>query len=430
MIPDCSSEKNANRISGHSWLNLSLCTFVIVCSAPGHSSGLCAFTEPLLRDTPLTRQDFSSIYALATVLAACLTAWGGRQCDRFGMRRVLLGSFFAFGLVLLLLSGLPLGYRCFSAIGHKLYWGVGLALGFAGLKFLGHNLIPLSSRAIYIQWFPGHRSLAVGCSGLLVTFFFGLAAKSFDWGIGRYGWQWVWGAWGLLSWFLVLPVIFLGLRERGHGVSSKSPSVPSAEGQAPAASFFQTVVASWEFWMLSFGVTLQLLIAHGISLHIVDIYRELRPEFQRVFDIFIPIGIIGALSGFLWGCLLDRISMKHGLLLLYALQFTLLGSFFIPSMKASSAFFVLAMGSSWSLYGILLTAAWPRFVPVSYQGRTWGWVYAQAMLGSAAGPWIFSASRLHGGSYLPAMRWLMFSVVTLAVLSFCCVRREVLAPKA
>ncbi|MDR2377557.1 MAG: MFS transporter [Puniceicoccales bacterium] len=427
MIPDRPPEKNANRISGRSWLNWALCTFVIVCSAPGHSSGICAFTEPLLRDTPLTRHNFSSIYALATVLAACLTAWGGRQCDRFGMRRALLGSFFAFGLVLLLLSGLPLGCRCLSAIDPKWYWGIGLALGFAGLKFLGHNLIPLSARAIYIQWFPGHRSLAVGCSGLLVTSCFGLAAKGFNWGIGRYGWQGVWGAWGLLSCFLVLPVIFFGIHERGHGVSAKSPT-SSAEGRVPAASFFRTVVASWEFWMLSLSVTLQLLIANGVSLHIVDIYRELRPEFQQVFDLFVPIGLIGALSGFLWGCLLDRISMKYGLLLLYALQFTLLGSFFIPSPKASSVF-VLAMGTSWSLYGILLTTAWPRFVPANYQGRTWGWVYAQIMLGSAIGPWIFSASRLHEGSYLPAMGWLMGGVLTLAALSLCRVRKDVLAPK-
>ncbi|MDR0728415.1 MAG: hypothetical protein LBF21_02295, partial [Puniceicoccales bacterium] len=65
-----------------------------------------------------------------------------------------------------------------------------------------------------------------------------------------------------------------------------------------------------------------------------------------------------------------------------------------------------------------------------YQGRTWGWVYAQIMLGSAIGPWIFSASRLHGGSYLPAMACLMGGVLTLAVLSLCRVRRDILAPKA
>jgi MFS family permease len=418
------------KISRKSFRILALCMLVILYCIPGHTGGICPFTEPLLRDLPLTRHDLSSIYALATVMAACFTAWGGRQCDVLGMRKVLLVSVFTFGLTFLMLSALS-HYRVrFSIISDKAYWFVGLIGGFTGLKFLGHNLIPLASRAIYIQWFPGHRALAVGCSGIIVTLISGFAAKFFHWGIEAYGWQWVWGSWWILSWVGVLPVVFFGIYESESPVNAhlktSADSLPDA-GISPA-SFVRTVVASWEFWMLSMGVTMQLLIANGISFHIVDVYREFRPEFRHVFDIFIPVGMIGAFSGPFWGWLLDRISMKWGLLILYALQLAILGSFLVP-VEISYLIFVPAMGFSWSLYGILLTASWPRFVPYSYRGRTSGWVYTQTMLGGAIGPWLLSFSHLRWGGYLPAMKWLMLWLLVVMVMTVFFVKREILAPK-
>jgi MFS family permease len=418
------------KISKKSFHMLALCTLVILYCMPGHTGGICPFTEPLLRDIPLTRHDLSSIYALATVIAACFTAWGGRQCDVFGMRKVLLLSVFTFGLTFLMLSTLSRYRVKFPTISDKAYWSMGLIGGFTGLKFLGHNLIPLASRAIYIQWFPGHRALAVGCSGVIVTLISGFAAKFFHWGIETYGWQRVWGSWWILSWVCILPVIFFGIYELESPASVCSGTLATSppNGEALPASFFRTVVASWEFWMLSMGVTMQLLIANGISFHVVDIYREFRPEFQHVFDIFIPIGMIGAFSGPLWGGLLDRISMKWGLLTLYALQLAILGSFLLP-MREGCLIFVPAMGFSWSLYGILLTASWPRFVPHFYRGCTSGWVYTQTMLGGALGPWLLSFSHLKWGGYLPAMKWLMLWLFVVMAMTVFFVKREILAPQ-
>jgi hypothetical protein len=346
------------------------------------------------------------------------------------MRKILLGSIFIFGLTLLVLSVL---HRCrgwFSFFSDQAYWATGLTFGFVGLKFLGHNLIPLAARATYIQWFSGHRALAVGCSGVIVTFAFGTAAKCFHWGIEAYGWQRVWGAWWILSWAIALPIIFLGIHEGCRSTHSKTSAETPVNNGIPMAPFCRTVIASWEFWMLSIGVTMQLLIANGISLHIVDIHRELRPRVQHVFDIFIPIGIIGACSGPILGGLLDKISMKYGLLALYALQATILGSFLMTSEKESLWAFIPSMGLSWSLYGILLTASWSRFVTHSYQGRTLGWVYAQTMLGSAIGPWIFSFSHLKWGSYLPTIKWLMMGIGAMMALTISFVKKETLVPKA
>jgi MFS family permease len=181
--------------------------------------------------------------------------------------------------------------------------------------------------------------------------------------------------------------------------------------------------------MLSMGVTVQLLIANGISFHIVDIYGELRPQFQHVFNVFIPIGIIGALSGPLLGYLCDAISMKYGLLTLQALQLAILSSFFIIHERWSFGVFAISMGMSWCLYGILLTTSWSRFVAKSYQGRTLGWVYAQTMLGSAAGPWLFSVSRLLWDSYRPVMQYLILGIVTMMAMTITFAKKETLAPK-
>ncbi|MDR2420109.1 MAG: MFS transporter [Puniceicoccales bacterium] len=417
-------------LSSRSWLTLGLCTLVILCCVPGHTAGICPFTEPLLRDLPLTRHDLSTIYALATILAALLTTYGGKKCDQIGMRRVLLEAALAFGATFGILSALPYGRRYFSALGDRTYWFTGLTVGFIGLKFLGHNLIPLAARAIYVQWFPGHKALAVGCSGLITTFVFGFAAKCFDWGIASYGWPRVWGVWCFLSWLILLPIIFFGIHENSPlTLAEISRSSPINDTPA-SASFFRTVIASWEFWMLSMGVTVQLLIANGISFHIVDIYGELHPQFQHVFNVFIPIGIIGALSGPLLGCLCDAISLKYGLFMLQALQLAILSSFFITHERWSFCVFAMTMGMSWSLYGILLTTSWSRFVAKPYQGRTLGWVYAQTMLGSAAGPWLFSASHLVWDTYRPMMQYLILGIVTMMALTITFVKRETLAPRA
>jgi hypothetical protein len=379
-----------------------------------------------LRDLPITRHDLSTIYALATLFAALLTTYGGKKCDQIGMRRVLLKATFAFGATFLVLSTLLHGRSYFPAINDKVYWFIGLTIGFMGLKFLGHNLIPLAARAIYIQWFPGHKALAVGCSSLITAFAFGFAAKFFHWSIAFCGWSQVWGAWCLLSWFILLPVIFFGIYENSISIHSKVSPLPQMADTC--RSFFRTIIASWEFWMLSMGVTTQLLIANGISFHIIDIYGEWHPQFQQVFDVFIPIGIIGALGGPLWGYWCDKVSMKYGLLMLYALQLAILGAFFLLPGRWSLGIFITAMGMSWSLYGILLASSWSRFVAPSYQGRTLGWVYAQTMLGSAVGPWLFSASRLLWDSYRPVMKYLLWGIGLMMVMTIVFVKKEILSP--
>ncbi|MDR2720984.1 MAG: hypothetical protein LBB15_01695, partial [Puniceicoccales bacterium] len=63
---------------------------VIIFALPGQSMGFCAFTEPILRMTDMSRTTFSVIYMIATIFGGYGVLVSGKLIDRLGTKRSLM----------------------------------------------------------------------------------------------------------------------------------------------------------------------------------------------------------------------------------------------------------------------------------------------------------------------------------------------------
>ncbi len=73
-------------------------------SIPGQTMGVSVFTDYLIRDLDLSRNDLTSAYMIGTILSACVLPFAGCCFDRLGARVMIVIASLALGVTLLYLS--------------------------------------------------------------------------------------------------------------------------------------------------------------------------------------------------------------------------------------------------------------------------------------------------------------------------------------
>lgn len=76
-------------------------------TAPGQTTGVSVFIDPLIADLGISRTQVSTAYLTGTLVGACAMPFVGRAIDRYGPRRVIALIGAAFGAILIGLSSLP-----------------------------------------------------------------------------------------------------------------------------------------------------------------------------------------------------------------------------------------------------------------------------------------------------------------------------------
>ena len=88
----------------YAWVVVAAATGGVLCSIPGQTMGVSAFTESLLGATGLERLTLSNAYLVGTLASAALLPRAGVLIDRFGVRVAAMLAALLLGLVLLLLA--------------------------------------------------------------------------------------------------------------------------------------------------------------------------------------------------------------------------------------------------------------------------------------------------------------------------------------
>lgn len=383
---------------------------VLLASSVGNGSGLSGlpfytfgvFVIPLVAAFGWTRGRIS-IAASFLILGTAITApIVGTIIDRYGARRVGIGSMFA----------VSVGYALLTRLGPDIAY---FYLAWGLMSLAGGGTTPVVwTRAVGL-WFNRGRGLALGLalagSGLSGVFGPSLTTRA----IAAYGWQ---GGYLVLSAFILVvavPIITLFFEDRGTAspTSDVSPDLPGFS--LPEA------LRRVAYWKIVVGFIFVSSVIAGLVINLVPLLidRGMTPVSAAgtagIMGIAVLIGRIGI------GFLLDRFPpalVASVILVLAAAGCFLLSVQDLPDWVIAVS--VITIGLAAAAEVDLVAYLTSRFLGMRAYGRIYGTQLSAFYLGAGLGPFGAGLAYDHFHSYLPtldiAAGSLLFGALVLGTL--------------
>lgn len=395
----------------------------ILLSAPGQTTGVSAFTEPLLGALGISRLQLSTSYMIGTICSAVILTPAGKLYDRIGSRWMAAGSCLMLGIVLWILSFADaIGTALTRLLPAPTAMITTMSLLFFLLRFSGQGLLTLSSRNMVMKWFNRHRGLASGISGVAVGYGFANTPKLLHQWIDLTGWSASWRTMGMVWIVICTPLILIFFRDNPEDCGlvpdgtikeskKKQPTEPALSLTLPEAR------RTFVFWVFSLSLTLQSLYITAITFHIESIFTEAGLEGARGFSIFPASALISIVITLLGGWLSDHTALRW----FYKIFLTAMAGSMISLIFLSSAtipFLIISFGIAGGLFGLLMSVTWPKYFGREHLGAISGLNMAMMVFGSAIGPMMLSLSLKFSGSYQISLLACLMVTLVLFVCSF------------
>ena len=413
----------------YGWVILAAGTIGILMSIPGQTMGVSVFTESLLSDLQINRNNLSLAYLVGTLGSGLIITRAGKLYDKHGARVMAFIAGVMLGVMLVYLTRIDRMVDSLSGaswLSPALITFVLLAIGFWGIRFFGQGLLTMVSRNMVMKWFNRRRGLANAVLGIFSALGFSVAPKILDHVIQRLEWR---GAWIFLAILVgivfALFVLFIfrdnpeacGCKADGKmravKKSRRPPSLPERDFTLSEAR--KTIA----FWAFTLGLSLSALYISGLTFHVVSVFEASGLTREQGLAIFIPTSLIAVGVQFLGGYASDYMRLKY-LLLLFALgiTFSIVGLTMLGENPWAYWMIIIGNGVVWGLYTVLIGVTWPRFYGLKNLGAISGFSLSWTVIGSALGPYMFSVSMDLTGSY-DLVAWICFGIsILLIALSF------------
>jgi MFS family permease len=366
-------------------------------SAPGQTTGVAAFTEPLLAALHISRLQLSLAYMIGTVASSFLLTPAGKLYDKLGSRWMGTAACFSLGIVLAILSRAD---KIAEALSILLPQQTAALVTMTGLFFLlrlsGQGVLTLSSRNMIMKWFNRRRGIASGLSGVAVGYGFANTPRIFHAMIEQHGWN---GTWMLTAaaWLLVFtPLIFIFFRDNPEdcGLIPDGKTFEKAERKNQMIHHQFTLPEARRtpaFWIFGLALALQALTITAVTFHVESIFTESGMSAARGFAMFPKAALIGIAVSLIGGWLSDHIALRW----LYKIFLLTMGGSLIGFVLLSPEwipFITVCFGTTSGLFGLLMTITWPKYFGREHLGAISGLNLSMLVFGSAIGPILFSAS--------------------------------------
>jgi MFS family permease len=374
---------------------------VAVCSSPVALVTVGLFIKPLGVVYGWNRASVALAISIGAIALALSTPLAGRLIDRFGVRRILLGSLFTYGLAVALVPW------CVQALGLPGLYAIYIAIG---VLSSGSNTIAYAR--LLTGWFHHSRGLAlgIGMSGIPL----GMAITS---PLGQYliehvSWQGAFLGLAALPVLIGIPLALFAVRETPAAELTQTVA-PQADRQGMTR---QQAMHGRAFWTLLMVFLLLACAMNGIELHIVPLLsdRGFSPMVAALALSLLNVVAIGARVGA--GFLFDRWFAPRVGAVLFALP--LLATVLLSSREQPWAAYAAAVmlgfgiGAESDLLGYLIG----RYFGLKAYGELFGWIFGAFMVGTAAGPYLFGLGYDAFGNYrlpLGCATWALAAVCVL-----------------
>lgn len=404
-------------------------TVGVLMSSPGQTIGVSVFTDFLIDDLGINRENLSLAYLIGTLTSSFLLTYAGKFFDKFGARVTASLAGFSLGLSLFFLSDIS---KIASFITNltgidnvHLVVFVLLTLGFFFIRFSGQGVLTMASKNMIMKWFDKRRGFAGAIMGVSISFGFSNAPLVFDWFISIDGWRYAWQLLALIVGvvFVIFAIIFYRDNPQSFGLIPDGKDLKKKKKQNiiyhPEKDFtLKEAKSTFAFWVFNLSTTLFALYGTAFTFHIVDIYSEVGIGRLEAIAIFLPTAVTAVIFELAAGYFADFTKMRY----LLTVQLSGMILFMISQIFLSPGIFyytlILGLGINNGLFGIVSSVTWPRYYGTKHLGAITGFNMSWIVAGSALGPYLFSLFKVHGGSYDYAGICCIIIAVILWVVSF------------
>jgi MFS family permease len=403
-------------------------TAVTVCmlAATGVRAVFGIYIKPMEAEMGWTRSGLSGAAAVSLLLLGAVGPWAGRIADRWGARRLIIGS-----LILLGVGTVAMGL---STSLWQIYVtaGVLMAVGAGGLGMATGSVIAM-------RWFDGKRGMAIGFAAggmsagqLLIIPLATLLTTTHSWRVST-----VWLGVGLFV--LILPVaLFLvwndptdrGVRPYGATGAAPTAAQSAATRSAGRVSVLEAARAP-QFWLLlatffvcgytTGGLVMTHFMPHALEHNFTSFQASTALGIMGMMNV---VGTIGS------GWLCDRLGRRGPLAIYYFLRgvslIFLLYVWNVPSLHVWAAIFGLNFISTVPPTTALTANIFGRYSV----GELSGWIFFSHQVGAAIAAalagWIYEWYGSYGPAFVSAgVLAFLAAILTLLIRERSVVRRPV-----
>lgn len=376
----------------YGWVVWAAATLGFITASPAQSFSFSLFIDFFIDEFGLSRTSVSTLYGIATLLAAFALIIIGKWIDRHGNRlmAVAVTAFFALALFGMSLVQGPLS----------------LLLCLILLRTFGSGALTLVNTINIAQWFSLRRGMMISLTLVAYSLFKSAYVPVVEDLLAHYDWREIWQLLGFSVLLFSLPLLWLFLRDRpeDHGLHPDNLSTQECQiqikehhwtlRQARRTALFKIFLA---------GRIMTPMLASGLILHQVSIFALRGFDRATTATAFASVSIVAAIVAMGTGYLLDHYQPKWMLSgQLLALVVTLLLAIFMSSgwmLGLYVASFGLVLGSGMVFDG----SVWANIFGREHLGEIRGFIKTAKIAGAAIGPIMFGFSYDYLGSYLPVM---------------------------
>lgn len=409
----------------YGWVIMGVGIIGTLASIPGQTIGVGVFKEALLHHLSIEELSLSMAYMLGTIVSAALLPWAGNILDQWGARFFILVATLSLAVSLVVFSQVD---RLLSLVDAPPIWLSVAVVAFCYLllRFFGQGCLTMACRFLLGNWFNHHRGLAAGITGVFVGLGFSGSPQVLNLMVTGWGWRetalvlalLVGPGMGAIGWLFVRDnpeecgLVPDGITDEAT-LARMREKVPDVQKEFTRGEAVHTLA----FWAFAAGVGVIALLATAVAFHIATIGRNQGISRDVAYSIFLPSAFVAVVSNFLSAWLSDRIKLRWILqLMLVGVAFALVSLTHL-STPAGRLGYIIAMGTSTGIFGVLLTVVWPRYFGRRHLGAISGLNTSIMVFSSALGPILFSLGQAWTGSYQIVMLASVAIPVTLLMIS-------------
>jgi MFS transporter, OFA family, oxalate/formate antiporter len=412
----------------YGWVILFASTVGVLASAPGQTTGVSTFTDYLIENIRINRNQISTAYMIGTICSAFLLTWAGRQYDRFGARWTAIGASLLLSISLLLLSQsdriLGVFVSDYTSVAYNSVAIILLIFLFFLLRFSGQGVLTMISRNMLMKWFIARRGFVNGILSVFVALGFAIAPLTFDGLITDTSWR--------QAWIIMAVVIGVGFTLFAFFTFRDNPEdtglIPDGKKHAyrqhhvtirPFKVFnLKEARNTLVFWIYVIPLAIYSLYITGFSFNLISIFEVAGMDRNKALAVFIPVSFLSVVISFTGGWISDRIKLKY--LLYFLLSGELIALMSLANLNDGIFYYgyILGHGMVNGLYNVLMTVTWPRFYGRKYLGSITGLVMSVIVFSSALGPLLYSFSLTWLGSYSYASLSLAVLVLIFLIIAY------------
>ena len=371
---------------------------------PGQTAGVSLFIDAFIADLGLSRGAVSLAYTGATVGSAAVLPFAGRALDRWGPRR---------GVVVIV------ALFALACAGMSQVQGLAtLALGFFLLRALGQGSLSLAAVHVVNLWFVRRRGMAVGVMGLGMAGALAVVPGWIEGGVDGMGWRetYVWMGVAVAAVMLPAGLVFFRRHPETYGLVPDGIAIRPDDAPEPSVSL-AVARRTLPFWILTGGLATTACLGTALLFHHVDIMASGGLTRAQAALLFVPYGIMTAVSSLGAGVILDRVGPGRVFAIGLMLYAGMLAAAPAVATEAGVLGYGVAFGLAQGTLGNVGGSAYAHFFGRAEIGAIKGFTRTLFVAATAVGPPLVAFGD-SVWSYGPTLGALALVPASLAVLAW------------